>query len=378
MFFHIFTNRLKCLLRDRMMIFWTLLFPILLAVFFNMSLRNIASSETFRPVPTAVVNDAGYQKNAGFRSALKSVSEGKDKIFSLTETTRKNAEKLLEDGKIAGYLTVGDKIKIVVNRSDFDQSIIKSFVDSYLQTSSAAESILKANPPARSGLIAGLSGETDYLKAVSGGSADPDPSLNYFYSLIAMACLYGGFWGMKEVMDIQANQSQRAARVNLAPVRKLKTFLSGMAASLAIAFAEMLALLAFLRFALNLDFGPKAGLVIFTSFVGSVVGLSFGAFLSSLVKAGENMKVGILISGTMFCSFLSGMMYQDMKYIVEKNAPVLGYLNPVNLLTDSFYCLYYYDTYGRYLLNIGLLGAFVLLFCAGTYFVIRREKYASL
>ncbi len=44
------------------------------------------------------------------------------------------------------------------------------------------------------------------------GNAPPDNSLSYFYSLIAMACLYGSFWGMNEVTDIQANLSDRAAR----------------------------------------------------------------------------------------------------------------------------------------------------------------------
>jgi ABC-2 type transport system permease protein len=72
------------------------------------------------------------------------------------------------------------------------------------------------------------------------------------------------------------------------------------------------------------------------------------------------------------------MMYQDMKYIIATNAPIVAYLNPVNLLTDAFYSLYYYDTYTRYALNMGILGAFIVVFCAATYMIIRRQKYASL
>lgn len=377
MFAHIFLNRLKCLLRTKELVFWTMLFPILLGVFFNMSLRNIINSETFHPVNVAVVNDSEYQKNAEFRSALKGVSEGKDRIFSLTETTKDNAEKLLSEEKIDGYITVGTEIKMTVKKSDFNQSIIKSFLDSYLQTTSTVTSILTTNPAAHSKLVEDLKQNAEYTREVS-GSANPDSSLSYFYTLIAMACLYGGFWGMKEVMDIQANQSHRAARVNLAPVHKLKTFLSGMLASFVISFTEILVFLVFLRYCLNVDFGAKTALVVFTSFVGCITGLSLGAFISALVKSGETMKIGVLIGISMLGSFLAGMMYQNMKYLIDRYVPIVGYLNPVNLLTDSYYCLYYYSTYSRYMLNIGLLGAFVLVFCTGTYLIIRRQKYASL
>lgn len=77
-------------------------------------------------------------------------------------------------------------------------------------------------------------------------------------------------------------------------------------------------------------------------------------------------------------SFLAGMMYQNMKYIVSQNVPLLSYLNPVNLLTDAFYSLYYYDSLDRYFLNIAILSIFAIIFCAGTYLIVRRRKYASL
>ena len=285
MFAHIFTNRLKCLLRSRVTVFWTLMFPILLAIFFNLSVRNIDSKEEiFHPVPVAVVNDSAYQKDASFRTALKSVSNGKNRIFTLTETSKANAAKLLADGKVDGYLTAGTKIGMTVNNSDFNQSIIESFLDSYMQTSSAVTSIMTANPSSYQKLAENMKTQADYLKNAPIGNASPNNALAYFYSLIAMACLYGSFWGMQEVTDIQADLSQRAARINLAPVHKLKAFLSSMTAAFVLSFLEILILLAFLRYGLNIDFGPKFGFVILTALVGCVVGLSLGAFVSALVK----------------------------------------------------------------------------------------------
>lgn len=378
MFAHIFVSRLKCLMRNRITLFWTLVFPILLAVCFNMSLRNINNHEAFRPIPVAVVNDTAYQKDASFRTALKSVSEGKNRIFTLTETTKDNAVKLLANGKVDGFLADGAKIGMTVNRSDFSQSIIQLFLDSYLQTSSAAGNIMKTDPAAYRQMAEALKTQVDYTRNTPIGNAAPDNTLSYFFALIAMACLYGSFWGMDEVTNIQANLSDRAARINLVPVHKLKVFLSSMAAAFAISFSEVLILLAFLRYCLQVDFGPKTGFILLTSFVGCLVGLFMGAVISAFTKS-EGLKVGVSLGVVMVGCLLSGMMgQQGLQYLIQQHVPVIGYLNPVNLLSDAFYCLYYFSNYSRYWLNVGLLCVYIAVFCTATYLIIRRRKYASL
>ncbi len=115
-----------------------------------------------------------------------------------------------------------------------------------------------------------------------------------------------------------------------------------------------------------------------TSFVGCLVGLSMGAFISAFMKS-EGLKVGISLGVIMIGCLLAGMMgQQGIQYLIQQHAPVVGYLNPVNLLSDAFYCLYYYSSYSRYWLNIGLLCVFIAVFCTATYLIIRRRKYASL
>lgn len=378
MFAHIFTARLKCLLRDRGLVFWTLFFPIILSVFFKMGFSNLNTSDNFRPIPAAVVDDAQYRKDASFRQALQGVSEGNGRLFILTVTTREKAGELLKKNKIYGYFTAGNPVGVTVRGSGYEQSILKSFADSYLQTYSAASYLIGKNPAAAAGIAKSLQSQQDFTKALPPGGGASDSTTLYFYSLVAMACLYGSFWGLKEVMDIQADLSQRAARINTAPVHKMKVFLSGVAASFAVDFSEVLLLLVFLRFALNVGFGGKTGFIVLTALLGTVNGIFFGAFVGAAVKSGEGMKVGILIGLSMLGSALSGMMYEGIKYIIQQNVPLLGYLNPVNLLADAFYCLYCFDSYGRYTLDMCMLGGFVLFFGVGTYLIIRRQKYASL
>jgi ABC-2 type transport system permease protein len=380
MFAHIFTNRLKCILRDKETIFWSLMFPLLLAVFFSMAFSNLnKSTETFKAINIAVIDNEQYQADRNFRTVLNEISQGEGRLFNLTlAASRDEADQLLDEYMIAGYIIVDTPLKLIVKESGINQSIIKSFLDNYIQTASTVDFILSDNPASWQKLLNSLQNRREYVKEVPRTRAKPDNMLNYFYTLIAMACFYGSFFGMREVTDIQADISPLAARINAAPVHKLKTFIYSMSASLTVHITEMLILIAFLRFIIGVDFGPRTGFVLLTTIVGSIAGTAFGAFIGAVVKKSENFKEGVLIGVSMIGSFLAGMMYQGMKYIVSQKVPFLSYLNPVNLLTDAFYCLYYYDTYSRYVVNISALLFFIIAFYLGVYLVIRRRKYASL
>lgn len=86
MFLFNYRYRLKCILRDRQLMFWTLLFPILLATLFNLALSKIATK--FRWLSSA---NAELDANPAFSSAL----EGTGDLFVVTHTTQSEAEALL-------------------------------------------------------------------------------------------------------------------------------------------------------------------------------------------------------------------------------------------------------------------------------------------
>lgn len=379
MFTHIFINRLKVLLRDRSLIFWTLVFPIILGTFFNLALGNINSGEDFKSIKVAVVENEEYKKDEGFKETLKQVTQGEDPLLDLTMVTNESEGKaLLNESKVDGIIVIKDSIELIVLKSGINQNIVRNFLDSYQQTISSANHILSENPKAAYEFFDNVESREAYIKEVSLTSQEPDNVLNYFYTLIAMACFYASIFGNDEITKIQANLSPLAARINIAPVHKFKTLLASMSASFLISFLELLALLAFTIFILGVDYGTKTGLVVFTVLIGSIAGVSFGALISATVKKDENLKIGILMGVTMTGSFLAGMMYQDMKYIISKYVPVLSYLNPVNLLTDALYSLYYYDTLTRYAINMVCLIVFIMLSWLVTYILIRRRKYASI
>lgn len=380
MFGHIFITRFKCLIRSKQIIFWSLVFPLILATLFKVTFTNIYKGEIFKAVDIAVVKSEYYEKNEGFKTAIEQVSkEGENKLFNLTLTDEKNAEELLKENKISGYIFVNPEIQLVAKASGMKETVIKAFLDDYKQSEKMIAEVLRANPKAEiANLIKDVSAYKEFTKEVTPAKGTPDTILNYFYTLIAMACMYGGFLGVKEVTDIQGDLSKRAARINIAPVHKMKVFIYGLAAALIIQFIQIIIFIAYLRFVLRIDFGNQMPYILLLSLAGSAAGVSLGAMVAALIKKGEGIKIAILITLSIVTSALAGMYYAGIKYTIQKNVPILSYINPSALITDGFYTLYYYNSYGRYFVNVSILSGLSLVFCLITYLIIRRQKYASL
>ncbi len=74
MFGHIFVYRLKCIVRDRPLVFWSLIYPMVVALFFQPCVSNIGSNESFKSFPIAVVDNEEYQSDKVFQAVLSSVS----------------------------------------------------------------------------------------------------------------------------------------------------------------------------------------------------------------------------------------------------------------------------------------------------------------
>jgi ABC-2 type transport system permease protein len=355
--------------------FWTMIFPILLASFLYMSLGRLGAQETFQTIDTAVVDSGGDE---AFLSLVQSLSEGEERLFNLHLTTKEEALALLSAGKVQGIIETGEKMTLTINESGIEQSILKTFVDNYAQTVSAVNRIAAQKPESLKMLPIFLAGDTVFLEDRPISRAEPDNLLIVFFSLLAMTCLFGGFLGMTEINAIQANLSGQAARMNFAPIHKLKLLLSGLAAALVVQFTKVLFFIAYLAFVLGIDFGTRTGLVLVTLLLCTLLGISFGAFITSLVKGGEGLKTGILLTVSIAGAHLSGMSYAALKYIIETAAPPLAFINPASLMTNAFYALYYFDTYGRFIESVAGMVIFTVVFAGATYFVIRRRKYVCL
>lgn len=379
MFWNIYSKRVLSTLREKDTLVWTWIFPIMLATLFYFTFTSLDTANQLQVFPVAVVDDGGYRGDAAFQAALDAVSApGDDRLFELTKVSdAAEADRLLESGEVTGYILVEGEPRMVVKEDGLDQTILKSFLNSYLQSRDTISGLLQDDPSAI-GRVSELFRQDSFTKEISLTQNPATDKVNYFYALLAMICLYGGFQGLNSVVYLQPNLSPLGARRTMAPVGRLRMVTYDLLGGITVHFACVTVVMAYIRFVLGISFGNRTLPVLLTCLVGSLTGVAFGAMISVSSKLKEAAKVAIVIAVTMVCCFLAGLMTTGINYIIAEKAPVAAWLNPAARITDAFYCLYYYDTLDRYFLNIAVLDAMALCMFLITAFCVRRQRYESI
>ncbi|HHX11910.1 MAG TPA: ABC transporter permease [Clostridiales bacterium] len=377
MSFRLYRTRLKAIIRNKENIFWSYMFPILLASLFYFAFGNLRNNEAFETI------DIGYVAvDNEVDQLLETMEEAKISeetlLFNVTAVSRDTAAKRLENGEIEAYIVAGEEPVLFVKENGINETITKSFLDSYSQTISSVETIIMNNPVAiEEGLLDDLQ-NVDTFVYEEKTSAEPEYILIYFYALFAFTCIFAGVWGLDEVINIQADMSITGARVSISPVHKMKLLFSNMFAAFTAHIGSVFLLLFFLKYVLDISFGDSFLGIVIICVMGSLAGLAQGVFLGIMLKQKPAVKTGLQVTITMLESFLAGFMIADMKYIIADKAPILSYINPVNLVSDALYSLYYYETNERFLLNITILGSFTVILSFLSYLRLRRKTYASI
>lgn len=394
MFFHNFKYALITLLKDKMLIFWTLAFPLILGTFFSMAFSNIENSEKADIINIAVV--AGDTQNEAFEEAILKLSEkdSEQQLFHSRFVDEKEASKLLAEDEIVGYIRLNKEVDVVVKQSGISETILQYVVDQIMQTSHMVEDVVsnKLQSNMEKAFTSGtavnkeqligqiydevmmmLNSDEQWLQDVS------NPNMSYtmveFYTLIAMTCMYGGVLGMVAINRNLANMSNNGKRIAVSPCSKSKLVISSALAAYIIQAVGVALLFLYTIYALHVDYGAHFLHVVLLALVGCFAGLAMGILAAAVLKKSENTKISILIAITMLGCFLSGMMGITMKYVIDKNIPLVNQLNPVNMITDGLYSLYYYNTFDRYYFNLISLCVFALLMLGISVYQLRRQKY---
>ncbi len=392
MFFHNFKYSLKTLLRNKGLIFWTFAFPIILGTLFNLAFSDIENKETLDIIDIAIINNEEFKNDAYFTESFKALSKkSKDQLFNTKYTNLSTAKNLLKENKITGYLLFeNNEVKITVNDKGYNETILRFVVDEISSQKEMLETITskEITDSYKAGNL-----NVDYEKIYQDTLSlinDTSPKLNNisnsnlsytmieYYTLLAMACLYGAIISMFITNKKLANMSSAGKRTSISPAHKRTLLLGSFLASYLVQLLGIIILYLYTIFVIKVDYGNNIFLVFLLLMTGSFAGLSLGIAIATVLKSNENAKMGILISLTMFFSFLSGMMGITMKYVIDSNIPLLNKINPAAMITDGFYSLYYYDTLDRFYFNIISLLLFSVILLFISYQGLRREKYDSI
>ena len=290
----------------------------------------------------------------------------------------KEALEALQDKKVEGIYYVGKEPSLTVAGTGIEESILQTVLDSCENTRTTITNIMKKNPQMDMETMKSLLSSDSLVREVSLGGRTIDGNVQFFYALIAMACLYGCFIGFGSAIGIQANITPLAARRCVTPTHKLKLILTDQLTSFALGYVDVIILILYLRYILNLDFQGQMGKMLVVSFFGSLIGVSMGMFIGSFGKMQEGVRIGLMLGISMVSSFLAGLMNGNMKDIVEKSVPFVNRINPASLISDAFYCINVYDDMTRYYRNLITLAVMCVVLVMASFFMVRRERYDSI
>lgn len=385
MFWHNFKYAFITMLRNRETLFWTMGFPFMLAILFNVAFANLHNYDTFKAFDVAVVDDESYKNSQFLSEGIKAVSEGDDKVFETRYVNKDEAEQLLDDEKIEGYIYVeNNEPHVKIKKNGVNQTVMATVVEQISQTATITTDMVGIE-------IARAEGPVDIAQVAKEAAAkaiatepnvkDESHTMNVvsieFFTLIAMACMQGAMVSVELMNRSLPNITNRGKRVAVAPTKKSVIVFSNLLAGYIMVLATVILLILFTRFILGVEYGGSLALIGLLSAVGSLAATMLGMFLSVALKTRESAKNIIVVIVTMVGSLFAGM-FGGMKIFFDELLPFVNKISPVGLITDGFYSLLYYDDMGRYVINILSLLAVAAVFFVLSVRSLRRQRYDSI
>lgn len=368
------------LLRNKVVVFWLLGFPIILGTLFFFAFGNLAASENdYIEIPIAIIKNT--EAPEGFNEMIKALSEaenGDKPLFDVKTEKDDEAKALMEKGELQGIIYVDDEISLSVPKgAGIKSGIVKSVLDSFQSRYDIISSVAREHPEKLMEILEDLTEEENYISSES-NSANNDPYVQYFYNLLAMSGLMGAMMGMYCSINHQANLSPLGARIEASPIGKLRDISSSLIATLIIHNIFLNIASFYLAYILGIQFGVPFWVLMVVNFLSSVVGDSMGCFIGASSKMGADMKNALLLLCSLGLCFLSGLMMGGMRLIIEENCPIINRINPAALIVDCFYSLCVYGSYEKFASNIAVLLIWGALLLTGSIIMTRKRRYKSL
>lgn len=382
-------NRIKyeliSLLRNKIVVFWLMGFPVVLGTLFFVAFGSLADSEQdYSDIRVAVVKKTeapeGFDEMMNALSGKdESVSDGENPLFEIVTDKEDTARALMEKGELEAIIYVDGDVSLEVpyGAGGIKAGIVKSVLDTFKSRYEIISSAAASHPEKLPQIIKEAERETNYIKSES-NSANFDPYVQYFYNLLAMSGLMGSMMGMYCAINHQANLSALGARVEISPLSKFKDILSSLIATLLIHNVFLNIASVYLVYILGIKFGVPFTIIIAVNFLSSVIGDSLGCFIGSIGGLKDGIKNALLLACSLGLCFLSGLMFGGMRLIIEESFPLFNRINPAALIVDCFYSVCVYGNYEKLISNIVILLIWCALLLTGSMIMTRKRKYNSI
>ena len=377
----VFLYQVLRLLRDRVLLVWTLGFPVVLSLIFMAMFSNLDKVYEATPMSFGVVQDEAYRTAPGLDAVVERISaDDADHhlITKVTHSTVAQAEAAAKRGETNGYLAVegSDPVLHVTQQGNEAETtrVLRVVMDSYTQR--RAEYVALAKAGAAPEKLAALETDQAFTRSISVTPSPVKPQTHYYFALLAFACGMGTTVAMVAVKGIMA-VSPVGARQTLAGLARWKVLTATLAASWVCVFACLIVAFAFMALVVGVDFGPHVLLCLVAIGVCSLMASAVGAALGTLAR----LEIGMISGFTSLLSLLTGLYgpaSQSLASSIEQHAPLLAQANPLWQTARCFYGLLYYDSLAPFVRSCAVLLGMTCLFLTIALIRARRMTHEHL
>ena len=352
-------------MRQKVMIFWALIFPLVLGVFFKLAFGNVKDSNNVEAIKVGVnesLLDDEYFKN--FTDQMKEED--------LLDPISSKDDKILDQDDVSAYIEKKDQL--ILKKNGVRESILVNILKYYSMNENMVRTIMEKNPNTD---ISNIYLDKTHIESDI-PNKDMDPYMTFFYALIGFQIIYGYSWGLSIIYQYEANLTTIAKRNAISPLNKRISLLASMSVGFLLNFCIALFTMLIFNKVLGVDFSNRIPQLLLIVAIGSLTGVILGMVIGASNKADIETKIGLGIGISLLLSFLAGMMVAGVKIIIAEKAPLINKINPVALISDGIYSLYYYQSLDRYYNNLICLVGVTLGLILLTFIFTRGKQYDSL
>lgn len=379
----VFFYQVLRLLRDRILLLWTLGMPIALSLIFMAMFSGLEEGYAVDPMRVGVVHDDAYAAETGLDGALAAVSadDAEPRLLDpVAYDTAEQAAAAVQEGETVGYIAVqGGTPVLHLSPEGNDLSttpVLRAVLDSYVHSRDEIASLIAAGA-APADAAAAVQTRHSFTTELQVTRVPGKPEVPYYFALLAFTSGMGMMIAVVAVQEITAPSGPLAARRNLGAVPRWRLLLGTLSAAWVCTWACLVLAFVFMRFVVGVDFGPYAALCLVAIGVSSLMSCAAGAALGTFPRLPLGGVSAISCLLALFCG-LYGTASQNLANAVELSAPLLAQLNPLWQTARCFYGLLYYDTLTPFARSCAVLVGMTVVFFILAMLRMRRTNHEHL
>ena len=267
---------------------------------------------------------------------------------------------------------------------DVNRAILESVATSYLQSEALIEELATHDPVALSDptTIENALGLGVSVREVSLTHAQPDSMVRFYYALLGMASIFAAQLAGESVWHLQPTSSAAGARRTVSSTSRMRLLIPTIGVCWAISTTFLAIAFGYICLTAHIDFSGREGLCLVGIAASSLLSCGIGALVGALPgRMGSDSRRGILTALTCLLSLFAGLYGEPTMELADTVAhvfPAATWLNPVCLIRDLFYTVYYYDTLVPFSLRLAACAGIAAVLLAVSAACMRRSAHEHL